>query len=459
MGAPFLQQNLLASSAQLTPIPIVHKTEATLNVQATPDPATKATTPDLAAILAQSRNKRKGRRFLWPLVVIVAVGALLGGYTYFSDQSPRFTYTTAAAKRGDLSVIVTATGSVQPTDQVDISSELSGTVRQVNVNYNSSVKKGDVLAELDTNKQEADVQSARAELASAKANVLKAEAEAQSAKTSLDRLTGLVNNRISSQQDLDAARYSYEAALATKAVNEASVLSAEASLRLAEVNLSKLKIISPIDGIVLTRDVDPGATVASSLNAPVLFTIAGDLRRMELQVSVDEADVGQVREGQAARFSVDAYPDRNFPASIRTVRFASETVSNVVTYKAILTVDNEDLLLRPGMTATADITVQSVTDSILLPNAALRYSPPAAPQARRGGLLSRLFSPPRRPGGGGRSEKPAAGSHRAVWVLRDGAPERVDVETGPTDGQFTVLKSGDIKDGDKLVTDAIASSR
>ena len=142
MGTPFLQQNLLASSAQPTPIPIVHQTEAKLNVQANPDPATKATTPDLAAILAQSRNKRKSRRFVWPLLVIMAVGALLGGYSYFGDTSPRFTYTTAPAKRGDLAVIVTATGSVQPTDQVDISSELSGTVRQVNVNYNSAVKKG-----------------------------------------------------------------------------------------------------------------------------------------------------------------------------------------------------------------------------------------------------------------------------------------------------------------------------
>jgi HlyD family secretion protein len=388
------------------------------------------------------------------VALLIMAAALIGAYLQFGSSEQRYDYTTQAAKRGDLQVIVTATGSVQPTDQVDISSELSGTVRQVNVTYNSAVKTGDVLAELDTNKQEADIQSARAELASAKANVLKAEAEAASAKTSFDRLTDLVSNRISSQQDLDAARYNHESALATIQINEAAVLSAEANLRLAEVNLSKLKIVSPIDGIVLTRDVDPGATVASSLNAPVLFTIAGDLRHMELQVSVDEADVGQVQEGQPARFSVDAYPDRHFPAKIETVRFASETVSNVVTYKAILTVDNEDLLLRPGMTATADITVQSVSDAVLIPNAALRYSPPAT-AGPRGGVLSRLFGPPRPPRGN-RGGDQKANSERAVWVLRNGAPQRVRVETGPTDGQSTVLKSGEIKDGDELITDAQA---
>jgi HlyD family secretion protein len=427
-----------------------------LNVQQDPSKSGDTRTPDLGAILAGSGRSRKRGRGKWVaigLVVLIAGGLGL----YFQSQSGQqpFDYSTQEARKGDLSVIVTATGSVQPTDQVDISSELSGTVRKVNVTYNSPVKAGDVLLELDTNKEEADVQSARAQLASAKANVLKAQAEASSAKISLDRLTNLVNNRISSQQELDAAKYSYDSAVATTEINEASVLSAEASLRLAEVNLSKLTIVSPIDGVVLTRDVDPGATVASSLNAPVLFTIAGDLRRMELQVAVDEADVGQVREGQVAKFSVDAYPDRSFPATIEAVRFASETVSNVVTYKAILTVDNQDLLLRPGMTATADVTVESVTDAMLIPNAALRYSPPASSEAR-GSFLSRLFAPPRPRGNRNERGQAAAATARAVWVLRSGAPQRVQVETGPTDGQFTVLKSGEIKEGDQLITDATA---
>lgn len=424
------------------------------------DPLTsgKPDAPDLAAILATSGQSRKRGRGKWLAVLcLLLVAGGLGFYLYGSGDGQQFDYTTQATKTGDLQVIVTATGSIQPTDQVDISSELSGTVRKVNVSYNSPVKAGDILLELDTNRQEADVQSARAQLASARANVLKAQAEAASAKISFDRLTSLVSNRISSQQDLDAAKYAYDSAVATTEINEAAVLSAEASLRLAEVNLSKLKIVSPIDGVVLTRDVDPGATVASSLNAPVLFTIAGDLKHMELQVAVDEADVGQVREGQEARFSVDAYPNRHFPAKIESVRFASETVNNVVTYKAILTVDNEDLLLRPGMTATSDITVQSVTGALLVPNAALRYSPPSNMQPR-GSFLSSLFSPPRPRGNRGvRSD--ASATSRSVWVLRNGTPERVSVEMGATDGQFTVAKSPDLKDGDQLITEATARGR
>ncbi|UXS01688.1 efflux RND transporter periplasmic adaptor subunit [Agrobacterium tumefaciens] len=412
--------------------------------------------PDLREILGSARSgKKKSRRSIYIVAGLLLVGAA-GAYYYRSATAGvAYSYTTEAARRGDLAVIVTSTGSVQPTDQVDISSELSGTVRKVNVTYNSPVKAGDILAELDTNKLEADVQSARAKLASAKANVLKARADLGSAKTSLERLKSLVQNRVSSQQDLDAAQFSHDAAAATLEVNEATVLSAEADLRLAEVNLGKAKIVSPIDGVILTRDVDPGATVASSLNAPVLFTIAGDLRHMELQVSVDEADVGKVEARQKATFNVDAYPDRSFPAEIETVRFASETVTNVVTYKGILTVDNEELLLRPGMTATANIVVEDVKDVLLVPNSALRYTPPRESASRGGGLMS-LFRPPRmgRPQNRGASE--AAAGKRTVWVLRNNNPESVSIETGSTDGQHTVVKSGELKADDLVITDASA---
>lgn len=415
----------------------------------------KTGTPDLAAILAASSGKRKRGNWGFRIAVVALLAAAAGGYLYFSKDESAFVYTTQAAKKGDLSVVVTATGSVQPTDQVDISSEQSGTVRKVNVTYNSPVKVNDVLAELDTNKLAADVQSARAKLASSKANVAKADADLGGALSKLDRLKSLVQNKVSTQQDLDTAQFSYDSAKATKEINEADVLSSEADLRLAEVNLGKSRIVSPIDGVVLTRDVDPGATVASSLSAPVLFTIAGDLRKMELQVSVDEADVGQVAIGQQAKFTVDAYPEMSFPAAITTVRFASETVSNVVTYKAILSVDNEKLLLRPGMTATADITVEAVKDALLLPNAALRYAPSSATgSGGRRGMFS-MFGPPSRP-------QPAAvpvGNDRAVWVLRDNLPVRIPVTIGATDGQFTVLKSGDIKDGEALITDETAAGK
>lgn len=414
------------------------------------------TQPNLQDILAASGStRRKSRKYTY-LFAVAAIAIAAGGYYYFSASSGSvYTYTTAAAKKDSLSVIVTSTGSVQPTDQVDISSELSGTVRKVNVTYNSEVKAGDVLLELDTNKLEADVQSARAKLASARASVLKAKAELGSAETSLNRLKNLVQNRVSTQQDLDAAQYSYDSAAATLEVNEASVLSSEADLRLAEVNLGKGKIVAPINGVILTRDVDPGATVASSLNAPVLFTMAGDLREMELQVAVDEADVGKVNTGQQATFSVDAYPEESFPAEIQTVRFASETVSNVVTYKAILTVDNSNLKLRPGMTATANIVVESIKDALLIPNAALRYSPPQQNASSGGGLMS-LFRPPRMGRGGARGDTAATAGQRTVWILKNGTPVAERVETGSTDGQFTVVKSGNIQPDDALITDATA---
>lgn len=424
------------------------------------DEKTKSTSaqPSLQEILASTGSKRRKSRkytYLFGAAIIIAAA---GGYYYFTASSgSTYTYTTTAAKKDDLSVIVTSTGSVQPTDQVDISSELSGTVRKVNVTYNSEVKAGDVLLELDTNKLEADVQSARAKLASAKASVVKARAELGSAETSLNRLKSLVQNRVSTQQDLDAAQYNYNSAAATLEVNEASVLSSEADLRLAELNLGKGKIVAPINGVILTRDVDPGATVASSLNAPVLFTMAGDLREMELQVAVDEADVGKVQNGQQATFSVDAYPEESFPAEIQTVRYASETVANVVTYKAILTVDNSNLKLRPGMTATANIVVESIKDALLIPNAALRYSPPQQHASSGGGLMG-LFRPPRMGRGGNRGGDSAgrAAGQRTVWILKNGTPVSERVETGSTDGQFTVVKSGNIQPDDALITDAIA---
>ncbi|WP_081852008.1 efflux RND transporter periplasmic adaptor subunit [Pseudorhizobium marinum] len=409
--------------------------------------------PDLAAILTEQGRKPRGRKLKWTALALLLLGTAVGGYLYLQGDGQTYNYTTQPLQRGNLQVIVTATGSVQPTDQVDISSELSGTIRAVNVTYNSTVTSGEVLAELDTSKLQADLENARAQLASARANLMKAETDVASTKTTLDRLTALADRNVTSQQDLDAARYAQDSAIASQAVSEASVQSAEASLRLAEVNLAKAKIISPIDGVILTRGAEPGQTVASSLNAPVLFTIAGDLRRMELQVAVDEADVGQVQEGQSATFSVDAYPERSFPAKIQTVRFASETVSNVVTYKAILTVDNDDLLLRPGMTATADVVVQSVEDALLVPNAALRYSPPAASGSSSGSVLTRLFRAPRM---GGNRQPAGDGTNRSVWVLRNGSPERVALQTGPSDGQSTVVRDGELQEGDLVITDATA---
>ncbi|MEX2743873.1 efflux RND transporter periplasmic adaptor subunit [Rhizobium mongolense] len=420
-----------------------------------------AANTDLAAVLAASAKRGKGRRWRGRLIAAAALIAFAGtgAYFYTGRSGNGYSYATQPAKRGDLTVLVTATGSVQPTEQVDISSELSGTVRDVNVDYNSEVKSGEVLAVLDTNKLEADVKSSRAKLDSAKANVLKANADLLSAQVSLERLRSLVRGSVSTQQSLDDATYKYESAAATKQINEAEVLSAEADLRLAEVNLAKARIVSPVDGVILTRSVDPGATVAASLSAPVLFTIAGDLRKMELQVDVDEADVGQIGVGQKATFTVDAYPNKSFPAEIEQIRFASETTNNVVTYKAVLSVDNADLVLRPGMTATADITVEAVKDTLMVPNAALRYAPPEAESRGSRGIFG-LFRPPRMgPRSGGNGSEALTGAKRRVWVLREGRQVPLVIQVGSSDGQFTQVTAGELKEGDALVTDATTRTR
>lgn len=414
-------------------------------------PETSSEMEELKTILAAaSRPKaRWGLRFLG---LAALVGLAYGAYLWTAGGTT-VSYTTSELKLGDLTVLVTATGSVEPTVQVDVSSEQSGTVREVLVDFNSEVKMGDVLARLDTDKLSADLKAKEAALASARASVSKARADEDSAKAKLDRLTTLVSSRVSTQQDLDTAEYTFQAAEAARQSAEADVISAEAALEQAKLSVDKATIVSPIDGIVLSRDVDTGATVAASLEAPTLFTLAGDLRQMELQVSIDEADVGQVAVGQAATFTVDAFPEKRFPAKITSIRYAAETVSDVVTYKGILSVANDDLLLRQGMTATADIVVQSVENGLLIPNAALRYSPPATTTAETTGGGSGVFSLFRPPRETPQSAPEPEGSERTIWLLRDGQPVAVNIEIGASDGQNTVVVKGEVKEGDRVITD------
>lgn len=361
----------------------------------------------------------------------------------------RVRYTTEPATRQDLVVRVTATGSVQPINQVDVSSELSGTVRRVLVDFNSPVKSGETLAELDTDKLKATLESSRAKVAAAKARVLDAEATVIEKQRDLMRKRALANKQFTSTADLELAQAAYDRSEAALASTKADVGVAQADLTLNETNLAKACICSPINGIVLQRNVDPGQTVAASLQAPVLFTIAEDLRQMELQVNVDEADVGNVRPGQQASFTVDAYSDRKFPASIRDVRFASETVQGVVTYKAVLNVDNSELLLRPGMTATAEIKAIEIANALVVPNAALRFSPPTGDAGQKRSLLQRIL--PGRPQFRAASKREVASADRTLYVLRDGAAVEVRVRTGASDGKFTEIVSGEIKEGDALI--------
>lgn len=370
----------------------------------------------------------------------------------FSGPRATVGYTTAPVAKGALVVVVTATGSVQPTNKVDVSSELSGTVRKVHVDYNSVVKPGEPLAELDTDKLKASTASSRARVAAARAKVADAKATVLEKQQEVVRKRLLAGKQVSSAHDLEAAQAAYDRALAGVASAEADVGVAEADLVLNETNLAKAVIASPIGGVVLKRSVDPGQTVASNFQAPVLFSIAEDLTKMELQVDVDEADVGKVRPGQKATFGVDAFPERRFPAVIRDVRYAPETIQGVVTYKAVLTIDNSELLLRPGMTATAEIRVAEVADVLLVPNAALRYAPPASSAGQDSrSFLRRLLPGP--PAFRQASRREEASGTRTVWALENGVPVAVQITVGASDGRNTEAKGAGLKAGQPLIVD------
>lgn len=383
---------------------------------------------------------------------LAALAAALVLYAMFgmSGSNNAIRYVTEPVTTGDLTVIVTATGSVQPTNKVDVSSELSGTIRKVNVDYNSVVKASDVLAELDTDKLRATVESSRAKVDAAKARHAEAIATVTEKERDLGRKKTLSAKQVASEHDLDAAQAAYDRAVAGRNSALADIGVAQSDLQLNETNLTKAKILSPIGGVVLKRSVDPGQTVASTLQAPVLFSIAEDLKKMELQVDVDEADVGKIKVGQPASFSVDAFPDRRFPATIRDVRFASETIQGVVTYKAVLIIDNSELLLRPGMTATAEIRVTEIKSATLVPNASLRYQPPATNADNRS-LLRRIMPGP--PSFRAASSREESGPNRTVHILKNGQPVPVKVVVGASDGKRSEIVSGELAAGQAVVLD------
>jgi HlyD family secretion protein len=410
--------------------------------------------PDIKKVIGVGKTQGRTRRMLLAGLAIVLLG--LAGWYWIaqSSQGDAQTYLTAEIERGDLTVTVTATGTVEPTNLVEISSELSGTVRAVNVDHNDTVTVGQVLAQLDTDKLEASLARSRAALDSKLARVAEAEATVAETKEQYDRIKELAVRKVVSVQSLQAAAAGQARAEAGVALARADVKVAEADLRMEETNLTKACICSPINGVVLTRNVDVGQIVASSLQAPVLFTIAENLAQMELRVDIDEADVGTVRVGQKASFTVEAYQGRTFPAEIAELRYAPQTVDGVVTYQAILSIDNSAGLLRPGLTATANITVEQIPDALLVSNAALRFAPPVEVEQKSsgGGLLGLIM--PRRPGGPAEaSNEAAADGSRTLWVLRDGTAVAVPVRTGATDGLKTAIVEGDVAPGDAAITD------
>jgi HlyD family secretion protein len=407
---------------------------------------------------APKRRKYLKRWMLWMLIIpAIALGVF---WRNTSKSSDSIQYRTQTVKEGNLTVTVTATGNIQPTNKVEVGSELSGIIKSVEVDYNDSVKVGQVLAKLDTVKLQAQVLQSGAALESARARVLQTQATIIEARNQLERLEHLANisaGKALSVHDLDAAKAALARAEADEASARASVNLAKATLEADETDLSKAVIYSPINGVVLTRSVEIGQTVAASFQAPVLFTLAEDLRMMELHVDVDEADVGKVVAGQRADFSVDAYPDRIFPARIRQVRFGSKTVDGVVTYETVLVVDNSDLSLRPGMTATADIVVKEIQNATLVPNAALRFKPANTQKenfSEGDSIMSRIFPQPRRSSAGRAQERNRPDKTRQqVWALINGKPTQIRVSMGFTDGLMTQIIDGEIKPGMELIVD------
>jgi len=409
----------------------------------------------------------------WGAIALVAI--VVAYFIFGRSGSDKPKYVTQDVTTGDLTVTVTATGNLEPRNQVDIGSELSGTIRTVTVDVNDEVKAGQVLTKLDTTRLEAQVLQAQSSLASAEARVLQSLAGLKEARANLARLQKvreLSNNKLPSQQDMDVAESAVAQGEGEEAAARAAVAQAKANLDAVKTDLSKTDIKSPINGVVLVRSVEPGQTVASSLQAPVLFTLAEDLRKMELHVAVDEADIGSVEVGQDASFTVDAFPNRQFHAKITRVDFASNntqksssgnssssgsgssaTSTGVVTYETVLEVDNSDSLLRPGMTATAEIVTTSIQDATLVPNAALRFTPtgadaPGAPNAQqsRGPLSALMPTMPRRMFGGGQQR--GGGRMGRVWVIEDGKPALAIFKPGATDGRMTqVLPRGEKPNG------------
>lgn len=384
-----------------------------------------------------------GRRWIKRLVVLLVVVGAIAGVVVWRVRAARADkpdYVTLATKRGDLLVTVNATGSLDARETVDVGAEVSGRILKVLVDFNDPVKKGQTLAELDTEQLEARLREAQARLRSAKASERASRATAKEAEQAADRAAGLAERGLISQSALETALASAERARANVGAAAAQTAIADATLLDARNTVGRATIESPIDGIVLARNVEAGQTLASSFQVPVLFRIARDLSQMKLSVAIDEADIGRVKEGQRATFTVDAYPGQSFESTVTSLRNVPTIEQNVVTYEAVLAVDNNKRLLRPGMTATATIITETIADVVLVPNGALRFTPPS--EAKKNSDKEKKVAVVD-------GEKPK----HTVWFLKDDKPQSVSIDIGPSDGLFSQLTDGELSPGVELLVD------
>lgn len=427
--------------------------------------------------IVRSGASRPVRKWLITVIVLGLVGG--GGWYYYTSTRSgpeKREYVTETAKVGRIALIVTAAGNLAPTNQVVVGSELSGTAQEVNVDTNDTVKKGQQLARLDTSKLNQQTERSRAALLAAKARVSQAEATLAESKAALARqeeLHELSGGKTPSRATMETSRATVARANADLESAKASVAGAEAEVKSFERDLEKAIIRSPVDGVVLARSIEVGQTVAASFTAPTLFTIAEDLKKMELLVNVSEADIGRVDKGQTATFSVDAWPTRTYTAKVKKVAFGSVNTATtaaannnnnnpaanngVVNYSTELEVDNDDLSLRPGMTASVDIAIVEKNDILVVPNSALRFDPELVAAVGKPDESKRTLVQSLSPGGGRRwrgAPPPKAGSTNKdprVWTLKDGEPVEIKVTPGITDGRVTEITGGPLATDTPLI--------
>jgi HlyD family secretion protein len=387
--------------------------------------------------------------------VMLVVGGGIAGFLRYraAHKVPDIHFETVKVDRGRIVAKITATGTVSALVTVQVGSQVSGRLQEIKVDYNSPVKKGQLIAKIDPQLFQAALEQARANFLAAQSNVAKAKVQALDADRQYERAKALAERQLLAPADLQTAEANAGVAHAGADAATGALAQAKASLHQAEVNLAYTTIISPIDGIVVSRNVDVGQTVAASFQAPTLFVLAEDLRKMQVDTSVAEADVGRLKPGMPASFSVDAYPGKRFQGTIRQIRNAPQTVQNIVTYDAVIDVLNPDLELKPGMTANVAFVYAEKDRVLRVPSSALRFRPAADLMARAGASAIPAASA-QRPRGGGRRE---LSNQRTVWVLRNGQPAPVTLTTGVSDGTLAELLEGNLAEGDTLVTDVSGS--
>ncbi len=402
-------------------------------------------------------NRKKAIAWIAAASVIGVGGA---GWWQLSDSPKEPPYVTTPVQTASITQVVSSTGTLQAVVTVQVGSQVSGTIEKLFADFNTKVKAGQIVAQLNQDKFRAAEDQARANLLAAQSNIEKSKVGVADTLRTLERNRQLRTKDLMAQSDLDAAQAAYDAAVAQVEVNRAQAAQAQASLKQATVDLNNTVIRSPVDGLVISRNVDVGQTVAASLQAPTLFTIANDLARMEVHTNVDEADVGNVREAQEVTFTVDAFPSRRFRGRVHQVRNAPIVVQNVVTYVAVVRIDNKELLLKPGMTANVQFLVSRKEDVLTIPNMAMRFKPPEEKEEAQE-LLRREQSRTAPKVGERRTSRQSAaggsgagggGTRRArIYLLKDDKAQPVEIQLGITDGSRTEVRSGDVKENDPVI--------